>query len=316
MERDASERGYRQAADPRWPDHKGRPVPDAAYPVRPDPIIGDVVSAWSNQTTHGPRPMPAKQRRLIALGLLLIAGLIGFFGGMGTLWLLAQLDVRPEPAIVYVAIGLVSLGVLYVLSRPRPCASYIGSEGVHEHVEMGIRRHDAAMRFRDADTLCVRERDETTGSSGGYQGTSYTLTFRDASDRSLLEISGLRYDRGMWAQESEHWVFAQAVITRWTAIRWERAKEEKQKHGTASFRAGKKTLRVGEGRVLIDDEVLERAAIDRITVVDGFLAIHRVGAKEGIFRSTGIDRFEIGEIGDFEVLLRALRTWGGFAVET
>ena len=311
---DSHPESYRAAPGPSWPDHRGRAVPDAAHPVRPDPIIGDVVSAWSNQTIHGPRPLAPKQRRLIALGNSLIAAMIGFFGGVGLVALLGALEVQIDPVIPCVVIGLAALAGLWVLSRPRPCATYIGTEGVHEHTAMGIRRHDAAMRFRDAVTLFVRERENGASSGGRYEGTSYTLTFRDASDGVLLEISGMRYDRGMWAQESEHWIFASAVITRWSAIRWERAKEEKEKDGHASFRAGKKTLRVGEGRVSIDDEVLTRDAIDRITVVDGFLSIHRVGAKEGIFRSTGIERFEIGEIGDFDVLVRALRTWGGFSI--
>lgn len=305
---------YREAASPRWPDHRGRAVPDAAFPIRPDPAIGDVVTAWSSETIEGPRPMPTKQRNLIVLGLLLIAGLLGFFGGMGLLALFDALDVRIEPAFAYVGVGLVSAVVLFWIARPRPSASYIGTEGVHEHVAIGLRRKDGVVRFRDAAALHVREREETSGSGGGYQGTSYTLTFRDAEARVLMEISGLRYDRGLWAHESEHWIFASAVIDRWNGLRWDRAKAEKAADGVASFRAGPKSIRVGEGRLQIDDEVLERAAIDRIAVVDGFLVIHRVGAKEGLFRSSGIDRIAVGDVGDFEVLLRALRTWGGFTV--
>ncbi len=314
MDRDAPQPSYREAPALRWPDHRGKPAPDAIYPVRPDPIIGDVVTAWSNRTTRGARPLPAKQGRLLVLGFFLIAGLLGFLGGMGVLALLDAVDVRVDPAIVYGAVGVVSLVGLFVVARPRPCVSYIGTEGVHEHVEIGLRKKDTAMRFADADALYVRERNETSGSSGGYQGTSYTLTFRDGAGASLMEISGMRYDRGMWAHDSDHWAFATAVIERWSARRWERAKADKERDGLATFTAGKKTLRVGERRLLIDDEELARDAIARITVSDGFLAIHRVGAKEGIFRSTGIERFEVGEIGDFDVLVRALRIWAGVSI--
>jgi hypothetical protein len=289
-------------------------MPDAVYPIRPDPQIGDVISAWSNQTAHGARPLPAKQRALARIGLVLIAALLAFLGGMVVMeGARALLDVHLDPTLVYPAVGVVSLVALVLVSRPRPSVSYVGKDGVQENVALPLRKKDAVMRWADAEALFVREREES-GSGGAYQGTSYAVTFRDREGRVLFDITGLRHDRGMWAHESEHWDFAKAVIERWSAMRWERAEREKRDTGLATFRAGDKRLRVGEQRLLLDDEELTPASVARIALGDGVLSIHRKGAVEGIFRSKGIDRFQVADVADFDVVLRALERWGRFSI--
>ena len=312
VEREAT--SYRDAPTPQWPDHRGRPMPDAVYPIRPDPSIGDVLSAWSNQTSAGARPLPAKQRALVRLGLVLFAVLFAFFGGMAVMaassW---ALDARLDPYLVYPTCGLAALVALVALSRPRAAVSYVGKEGIQEHFSLPLRKKDAVMRWADAHALFVREREES-GSGGAYHGTSYAVTFRDREDRVLFEIAGLRHDRGMWAHESEHWDFAKAVIDRWAALRWERADAERRETGLATFRLGKRRLGIGERRLLLDDEELTPAKVSRITLGDGVLSIHREGAVEGLFRSRGIERVLAADVADLDVVLRALERWGGFRV--
>jgi hypothetical protein len=97
-------------------------------------------------------------------------------------------------------------------------------------------------------------------------------------------------------------------------MRWERAEREKRDTGLATFRAGDKRLRVGEQRLLLDDEELTPASVARIALGDGVLSIHRKGAVEGIFRSKGIDRFQVADVADFDVVLRALERWGRFSI--
>jgi hypothetical protein len=289
-------------------------MPDAVYPIRPDPLIGDVISAWSNQTAHGVRPLPAKQRALARIGLLVIAVLVGYGGGL-LLMVAARwaAGVMIEPYVAHPAVGLVTLAVLVLLSRPRPCTSYVGKDGVQENLALPLRKKDAVMRWADADALFVREREES-GSGGAYQGTSYAVTFRDRDGRALFEITGLRHDRGMWAHDSEHWAFAKAAMARWSALRWERAEREKRESGLATFRAGQKRLRIGERRLLLDDEELTPANVARITLGDGVLSIHHEGAVDGIFRSKGIERFLVADVADLDVVLRALERWGRFSV--
>jgi hypothetical protein len=312
VEREAT--SYRDAPLPTWPDHRGRPMPDAVYPIRPDPGIGDVISAWSNQTAAGPRPLPAKQRALVRIALLLFAVLFALFAGMAlmgiTRW---AFDVVLDPYVVYPACGLVALVLLVSVSRPRAAVSYIGKEGIQEHFALPLRKKDAVMRWADAHALYVREREES-GSGGAYQGTSYAVTFRDREGRVLFEITGLRHDRGMWAHESEHWDFAKAVMARWSALRWERADAERRESGLATFQLGTRRLSIGEQRLFLDDEELSPAKVSRITLGDGVLSIHREGAVEGLFRSKGIERVLAADIADLDVVLRALERWGRFPI--
>lgn len=321
-ERRTDAASYREAPRPAYPDHQGQPIPGAIYAVRPDPIIGDVLTAWTNQDQHGMRVVGRKNRRLAILGVLLIAALLAFLVGMLVLFVLDALGLHPHPALVYGPLGVVSAIALLLLSRPRPCCSYIGKDGVHEHLEYPLRTRDASMRFADVDALFVRQ-TERYGGGNAYQGTEYAVVFRDRAAKSLFEITGLRHDHGMWAEVSEHWVFAQAVIARWSALRWDRAKAERERTGLATFRVGDKVLGVGERRLVlgalgpdgaIEGETLTPDDLERVEIHDGTLQITRRGAKEGLFRSTGIDRFLVAEVGDLDVLLRALRTWAGIPV--
>lgn len=61
MKRRFTERGatYRSAPTQVFPDHEGRVIEDAVYCREPDATIGEVLSAFSNQTTHGFRPTSA-----------------------------------------------------------------------------------------------------------------------------------------------------------------------------------------------------------------------------------------------------------------
>src|SRR5205823_156712 len=97
---------YREAPHRTWPDHGGRACEDAIYHVPPDPRVGEVLTAWSNQTKTGFHPMPAKA----LLGLAVIAGVLALLLGGGTVWLLDRLRVGYGPEwLPYLAWGLVAL---------------------------------------------------------------------------------------------------------------------------------------------------------------------------------------------------------------
>jgi hypothetical protein len=210
--------GYRDAAAPHWPDHEGRRDADTVYVVRPDPAIGEVISAWSNQRRSGFRPRDRSMTVRVVGFVILSSALVAFLGGLMVLALLALVHVRPDPVLVYPTIGVLAALALTPLVTQRPACNYLGKEGVHDHFETLFVRRDVVVRFADVERLDVTEQ----AASRDGQAVTYQLTFRGRRGEVVASIAGTRFDRGLWAHPSPHWVFAQAVIAHWAA--WDRAR--------------------------------------------------------------------------------------------
>jgi hypothetical protein len=185
--------GYRSAASRTWPDHAGRAAPDAIYWMPPDPAIGEVRSAWSNQTTTGFRRLPAKQRAMLRLGFAIWAGVLTGVVGVALTGVLALLDVRLAIWIPYALASVPVALSLAVLARPRPQCTYLGDEGVAVHAQFGLGTRHHVLRFADARSLLREEVEEYP--RGRYKGTRFVLRWRDAEDRVLLER---RPPAGVW----------------------------------------------------------------------------------------------------------------------
>lgn len=307
-ERDA--RGYREAAARTWPDHAGRPVPDAAYPVPPDPAIGDVVSAWSNVSTRGLRPFPARRLAMIVVGLLALGGTAVFLLGAATSWGLSLLGHRTTWEAYAAWVPVAAIGVAF-LARPRPSCTYLGTAGLAEHVRLPLATRIRTLRFDEVHALTVSQREQR--SNGAYQGTHFALRFRDRDGKSVFELAGLRFDHGPWAQDDPYWELARAAIARWQALRWPRLEEEKRATGHARFRVGDATLVVSDGRVQLEGAGVAAGDglgdVVRAELRDGLLVLRRAGATEGLLRSKGIHHFEAGDVEDLELFLRAAGRW-------
>jgi hypothetical protein len=307
--------GYREPAARTWPDHAGRPVPDAVYPVPPDPAIGDVVTAWSNVSTRGTRPLPARRLRLVVVGMAALAGTAVFFLGMITTAMLSYLGVTTswEPYAAWTP--FVGVGLAF-LARQRPSCTYLGTEGLQEHVRLGLTTRARTLRFADAAALTVAETAQYT--NGAYQGTSYSLRFRDREGASVFELAGLRFDHGVWAQEDPYWELARAAIARWSALRWRRLEDEHRDTGEARFRAAGVVLVVADGALRIEGTgpvvTLSAPELESVSVRAGLLVIREVGAKEGLLGSRGVRRYEAGTVEDLELFLRAAQRWGRLSV--
>lgn len=304
---------YREPAPRVWPDHRGQAVSDAVYVVKPDPAIGEVITAWSNQTSTGFRRTPPKRIVLLVLGLALATAFPVFLLGAGTTWLLSTFDVRAPIWLPYAGWALPVLGILAYAFKVRPRCSYIGEDGVHEHVRHGFGRRDRVLRFADAASLTVAEIAKYE--NGVYQGTEFALKWRDPAGRVLFELSGLRYDHGMFAgAEQPDWELAEAAEARWNALRWERAEEEHAARGEVRFGAGELQLGVSDGALRIGEAVLRAEDIERVELVDGMLEVRQRGARKGVLRSEGITRIPARDVEDFATFLRALQRWAGVAV--
>jgi hypothetical protein len=222
-------------------------VPDAAYPVPPDPAIGDVLTAWSNVTTSGPRALSPRRRTLLVVGGLALVGTFVFLAGIATVGALDLLGLaRRVPAWApYAAWGLVALPVSLVLFRPRPACTYVGTDGLQQHVPMALSQRVQTVRF---DDVAASTRSEVARyTNGAYEGTDHTLRFLDREGRCAFEIAGLRFDHGLWAAPDPTYLFACAAAARWYAIRRARIDDALAQHGSVSFGAGKARLVVEPG---------------------------------------------------------------------
>src|SRR5690606_17146336 len=107
------------------PDHSGARRPGAVYWTEPPPKIGELVSAWSNQTEDG----FVSERSLRALVILLV-----ILGAVAVSLVFAAcewLGVLGAAGTVAVLGLLVGFGIIE--SKSRPWCSYLGSEGFSEH---------------------------------------------------------------------------------------------------------------------------------------------------------------------------------------
>lgn len=326
MSRSFSSKGadYRNAPSATYPDHVGRAAPDAVYWVPPDPSLGEIRSAQSNQTRDGFRREDAKTRALKAIGLAILCGLAVLALGVGTSLLASALGHRiGEVWMAYVGWIPLALIAVALLARPRPLTSYVGERGFAEHVKLPFGTRHTLLSFDDARSLVGAQTARYT--NGVYQGTDYRYRWLDRDGVKLVELAGIRFDRGMWANRADPaWDFVQAVLQRWGEVRLARAEEDyaRDRHvafdwgkgGTIAIRDGVLELRSpyrgktsGTERVLASE--LRDAALE-----EGCLVLRRVGAEEGLLRSRGITRIPLADISDAETLLIAMRRWAGIRV--
>ncbi len=307
----AFERGpqsYRDAPGRIWPDHAGGRTEDAAYSVRPDGRIGEVLTAWSNQTRSGFVPRPRKQLAGLLLVGLVVGSMATFFGGVLIAWLLGDvLELRFEVWLPFVISGVLTLAAGWLVSRPRAACTYVGTEGIANH-QAGMRRTDDVMRFDDAAHLYIRETNRYT--NGVYQGTDFKFTWKDASGAIVFSDAGTRFVQGMWKDlEIPAWAFLCAAEVQWNRHRWARVEAEWSQHGRATFG----DVWVREGEFSINGEVLRVDEVESITIERGFLTVRQVGAKKTLFGTKGITTREVSTIADFPLFLQVLQR-AGFSV--
>jgi hypothetical protein len=216
--------GYRVAPGRTWRDHRGRPAPESVYAVPPDPSIGEVRTAWSNQTRNGYRqPSRAAVRRV--LGAIVRGTPLAFVGGVATAYALDLIDAYRWLGVGWLPIVVawapwitIGLAIGDWMQRPRPVSSYVGELGLHEHAQGIFRGRDAILLFEDAATMTHEETAEHV--DGSYRGTRFSLVWRNLRGDVVYTIGGVRFDHGIWADahEAPGWAFACAAEARWNEV--------------------------------------------------------------------------------------------------
>lgn len=321
MSRSFSTRGgdYRHAPTTTYPDHLGRAAPDAVYWVPPDPSLGEIRSAHTNRTRDGFRREDPKTRALKLLGLGLFAGLAVFLLGMGTTSLINAFVFLREVWLAYVFWVPFALVAVALLARPRPLTSYVGEKGFAEHVKLTFGSRHTLLSFDDARSSFGSQTARYT--NGAYQGTEYRYRWLDADGHKLVELAGIRFDRGTWAGRVDPaWDFVLAAKRRWGEVRLARAEEDYARDRQVAFDWGKgSAIAIREGALELrpasgPTERLMASELREACLEEGCLVLRRVGAEEGLLRSRGITRIPLGDVADADTLMIAMRRWAGIRV--
>ena len=188
--------------------------PDLRFEDEPPPELGEIVGAWTNNTTRGLAPTPISLRLMKAsLGLMggFVVGLVGFFvvagiyehrgGHVEAGWFLDAL-----------AAGA-ALGVLaslpWALARPTRATLFVGTNGCAQ-IARG-RAH--VLRFRDIESM--RERISTM-TAHHIRTTARELRVRAPGRRERLWfVSKTKDDAGT----DPNYQFVDAASRAWQAHR-------------------------------------------------------------------------------------------------
>ena len=311
---------YRAPEQPIVPDHRGERRPDAVYWTPPDPRIGPLVSAWSNQDKNGFRTLHNRRRQLIIAGVLfggfgalLAAGVFSAFGAVAGLALAAA-----------VALGLVAM-VLFGF-RTRPWCSYVGEDGMADHRVLPRGPRHRVLRFADAAGFFVARTDHIE--NGFYKHTITEKSWRDAAGGVLLSEKLMSVERGVAsagarlgarlagrASEDPMRSWLAAGEKRWSELRRARADAELAGSDTASFPlTGGGTLVVRRGTIDVTRpkgrQTLAASEAGEASWKDGVLTIERRGG-----RSKDAVRLGAGEVGDLAIALACVRDVAGIGVD-
>ncbi|MGE0790218.1 MAG: hypothetical protein AB7S26_31375 [Sandaracinaceae bacterium] len=302
--------GYRDSAPRTWPNHRGEPAPEAAYWVPPDSAIGEVITAWSNQTRSGFVSLGAKQRAMAIVGGTAVAGTFGFLLGLALSWLLnAVVGVHPPIWAPYAVSVALLAGLFLWLAQPRAACSYVGTEGIAEHTKRPFRDTHKVLRFVDAQDLLVTQTARYV--NGAYQGTDFGFTWRDADGNKLFFGGGTRFEEGVWkGVPSPAWDFLSEAERRWNVLRWTRYRAEWRRDGFVRFG----DIVVEPGRITIDGKAIVDEELGSIDIEQGMLRVSRKDAKRSLFRNEGVVTRRLADVPNVQLLLPALSELGGFAL--
>jgi hypothetical protein len=308
---------YRSPQPPVVPDHGGERQPDAVYCTPPDPSIGPLVSAWSNQTVTGFRGSGVGRVRLI-VGV--------FFGVFIALFALALLQAfGPLAGLGFGALAGAALTAFLALGfRPTPSCSYVGEDGMSHH-RLSRRPQHRFLRFAEAEGMWIARTDHIE--NGFYKHTIVEYTWRDRAGRplrveKLLSIErgiagasarlGARLAGGPVADAGRSWIAAGE--RRWLTLRRARAQAHLAEAGAATFPlagGGYLAVRPGEIEASIGGKrtTLRGSEVTGATWKDGILTLH--GTDSG---PRGALSLRAADVGDLEVALETMREVAGIDV--
>ena len=308
---------YRSPEPPAVPDHGGVRQADAVYCTPPDPAIGPLISAWSNQTRTGFRGRGVGRVRLI------VGGFFGFFIALFAFGLFQAFG--PLAGLLFGALGGAALSALLVLGfRLTPCCSYVGEDGMSHH-RLARRPRHRFLRFAEAEGMWIARTDHIE--NGFYKHTIVEYTWRDSAGRSLLVEKLMSIERGVAgagarlgarlaggpvADPTRAWI--EAGERRWLALRRARAQAHLAEAGAATFPlAGGGYLAVRPG--VIEASIggkrttLPGSEVTGATWKDGSLTLHGAGSGP-----RGALTLRAADVADLEVALETMREVAGIDV--
>jgi len=305
---------YRRADSPGWPRHDGSPPgADDVYCVSPDPALGDIVSAGTNQSRAGLRPLSWKARRVRLAAAAGVGFLVGLVLAAGLRWLVeVALGMGPVFGSEWGWVLLTSpvvIGAAVVLgSRRRPSCSYVGVEGLATHEGMGSWSRHRVMRFADAEAL-LAHRGRHLQADGTYSATDIQLIWRDARGAALFEIR-CTCDESAELEGDHSLHFADSAERAWTAHRVPIREEELRSEGHTRFDAQEGWIEVAPGEVRLrrhrKEVTFSADDLRSVRVRNGWLEVVPSGPRDGWTHEV-LHQFSASGVEDLSVLLALVR---------
>lgn len=300
--------------------HDGTEVPAEDYfAVSPDDRIGRVTNAQSNKTRSGFKSWVTAEWSLM-IALAVIAFLCG--GGLGVgitievingffargIW--QPMEYRTILAVLGGLAGAVAptvmvIGIGYMLRKER--VTWVGEAGLMRWEKGLFGAKTEVLRYADAVSLTSQRTRQYV--NGGYTGTRYNYTWWGPNGKKAFVIHGSYAEaelvKGKPTVAHDPVMFGFAAERGWSRYRIAQVDREIAARGVAAFGTSAGIIRVGRGFVEFEQagkvERLDRSQIQSATVLQGFLTIKRVGAKEGWFSSDGVFKFPVSGMADFAV---------------
>lgn len=275
---------YREQASRSHPGHQGEYEAERTYWVSPDPAIGDVLSAWSNQRAGGFTRTPAERRANVATMVLGTAAL----AFVPALLLSSMLP----PLAVFTPIFAALFALAWWSSRPRPECSYVGVAGVESHTTLLTTVEHRRLLFADAASMTQHTRDNIRH-----------YIWRDGAGMVFLRLRSIALSNGTLCDGG----FAEAAAKRWNEVRLERARAQLTSLGHATFSLGRGVSAniTSSALVLFDGarQEIPFAQIESLLVLGASLTLSRKNSAKDL-------RYSAAEAADLPVLFTLLRERG------
>jgi hypothetical protein len=302
--------------------HDGTPIPPEDYfAVSPDDAIGRISNAQSNKTRSGFKSRVGNEWSVL-IALAVIAFLCG--GGLGIgittevingffargIW--QPMEYRTTLSIIGGLGGAIVPTVIVVF-----LATMLRKERMSWVGEAGLMRWEKGLfgskseTFRYADGVSLTSQRTRHYVNGAYSGTRYNYTWWGPNGKKAFVIEGQYSEagaglvKGKATPAHDPAMFAFAAERGWSRYRIAQVDREIAARGVAAFGTSTGIIRIGREFVEFEQagkvERLDRSQIQSATVLQGFLTIKRVGAKEGWFSSDGVFKFPVSGMADFAV---------------
>lgn len=273
---------YREPASRSHPGHQGDDEAERTYWVSPDPAIGDVLSAWSNQIAGGfARP----NRRADVAIMVLAAGALAFVPAL-------LLSSVLHPLAVFAPIFAAVFALAWWGSRPRPECSYVGVAGVESHAALLTTVEHRRLLFADVASMTQHTKDNIRH-----------YIWRDGAGSVCLRLRSLALSDGTLVDGG----FAEAAAKRWNEVRLERARAQLTSLGYATFSLGRGvSANITTSELVLFDGAREEipfAQIESLLVLGASLTLSRKNSAKDL-------RYSAAEAADLPVLFTLLRERG------